>query len=921
LLAFLVLPYLFFAPGTNVLKVALAPGDGMVQGFPTKIYSTQLQLWSPYTQAGTFPFKDLDSQSSYLPGIIVMKLFPNPFGYNLLLLLHYSIAGFFTYLFLKKLGLQQVAALLGGLIFMFCGFLTAHKSHHSMLMAAAYLPVLLYLLEEYLTTGRQSWLFLGALAFGLGILAEHPQISVYTGMLSFPYLVFRVLGGPEFAGKPLVRKLIAIAGIAGVVYLLGVLVAAVEIIPVIESLKYLTREEISYPFFGTFSFPLRLWRLVFFPFFYGTQYPNLYSGSYSGAWNLTEMAGYMGILPLLFAALAFAFYRGRNKQVYFWMAVALTGLLLVLGSSTPFYRLMYHVPIYNLFRASARNWLEVNFAVAVLSAFFISHLAGGEQLPGRRYYRGAHAASAALLLVVFIALGMGKSLVQSVQAGRLVLPAVRLDSPAIFIPLIIIAVSIALLYLAYRFRQSRAFWMVTGLVLFLDLFSFGHFHDTKYPHYKVFENQPNPVAGFLEAQAPQKDEYRLYPLEMVDYEEQLYPSLNVLYGFSTMNGYGPIWMKDYAALTGIGPSGLGNKYGLLSNSRVLSLLSTRYIITSDPADHALLEGILASGGPGEAETIVEGFGDRRWRFSAQAARKSESVLLSVRGSTAISLVKFPFRLSPEGVYKLSFSARMPRKVNSDAPLMVEFAAGGKSEHETLIEAPQISGEFQPYTIYLLPGESLPRAAEIRFYTSSRAPYEIKDVRLERSQGVAYWGSPEAAPGAFPLYALRFESPEGIRAYENLNFLPRARFVTNVMAVKDAQEAIERLWHAEDLDPATTALVEEYEGTPAVQAGSVLEADYSRSEAVRLSVQTGERSFLVLADSWYPGWKVSVDGRETRMYKTDAALRGVLIEGAGVHEVEFRFVPISLYAGLAISVCAVMVILFFVIRKEYTKSTN
>jgi uncharacterized membrane protein YfhO len=70
--------------------------------------------------------------------------------------------------------------------------------------------------------------------------------------------------------------------------------------------------------------------------------------------------------------------------------------------------------------------------------------------------------------------------------------------------------------------------------------------------------------------------------------------------------------------------------------------------------------------------------------------------------------------------------------------------------------------------------------------------------------------------------------------------------------------------------------------------------------VRLKVKTGDSSFLVLSDSYYVGWKAYVDGKETPIYKTNATSRGVVIQGAGEHQVTFRFVPVSFYIGLALS---------------------
>jgi uncharacterized membrane protein YfhO len=65
--------------------------------------------------------------------------------------------------------------------------------------------------------------------------------------------------------------------------------------------------------------------------------------------------------------------------------------------------------------------------------------------------------------------------------------------------------------------------------------------------------------------------------------------------------------------------------------------------------------------------------------------------------------------------------------------------------------------------------------------------------------------------------------------------------------------------------------------------------------------------LVLADTWYPGWKATVDGLPADVLPVDGLFRGVQV-GEGEHEVVFYYSPASFKVGLGISVTAVLVIL-------------
>ena len=523
-LVFLILPYVFFAIGVNVFSIALAPGDGLVFGLPTKILMSRLELWNPYIQSGTFPFKDIGWQALYPPGILVMRIFPNSFGYNLLLLAHYSIAGSFTFLYLRRINLKLTAAYIGGITFMFCGFLSAHKGHHSMVMAASYLPVILYLFERFLHAQKISWLLLTALAFGLSILADYTAVPMYIGMILLPYILFRVLSGEEYRGQPVFRKLLVVVGVSVLIFGLGLLIAAVEILPILESLKYVTRETISYGFFASYSFDYKLLPLLIFPYFFGTQSPAFYQPYYFGPWNLTELTGYMGIFSVLFATLSLVLFRKRNSQIYFWTAVALFAFVLVLGDSTPVYKLMYRVPVYKMFRASARNWLEVNFAVATLSSLFIHYLITDSQFSKSQYFSRVSGIVILLLTAIAFTLISVKSWNFPREMEQILQKSLRINSPAIYIPLSIVVLSIILLYFLYWYRGRSVVWMIVSIIIFFDLFSFGHFHDT---WYMALDGKSNEVADFLNTSNADKNQYRILPLGVAASRQCITDSLNI----------------------------------------------------------------------------------------------------------------------------------------------------------------------------------------------------------------------------------------------------------------------------------------------------------------------------------------------------------------------------------------------------------
>jgi uncharacterized membrane protein YfhO len=73
----------------------------------------------------------------------------------------------------------------------------------------------------------------------------------------------------------------------------------------------------------------------------------------------------------------------------------------------------------------------------------------------------------------------------------------------------------------------------------------------------------------------------------------------------------------------------------------------------------------------------------------------------------------------------------------------------------------------------------------------------------------------------------------------------------------------------------------------------------RPDRVRVEATLSEPGYLVLLDSFDPGWQVTVDGRAAPLLRANVAFRAVAL-AAGTHAVEFLYRPASLERGIALS---------------------
>jgi hypothetical protein len=173
------------------------------------------------------------------------------------------------------------------------------------------------------------------------------------------------------------------------------------------------------------------------------------------------------------------------------------------------------------------------------------------------------------------------------------------------------------------------------------------------------------------------------------------------------------------------------------------------------------------------------------------------------------------------------------------------------------------------------------------------------------------------------YALAFESDTTL-VFENRAAQPRAFLASGVVVVPADDWSLVHLTD-QPIDPRTTVLLErsssdsgasgavrddgvELRGAP---IGPDERAEIVRYEpdAVVVRARTSETRYLVLTDSYFPGWRAWIDGRPVEIERASYLFRAVAVP-PGEHTVEWRYRPTSLLVGALISAggLAVMVAL-------------
>jgi hypothetical protein len=178
----------------------------------------------------------------------------------------------------------------------------------------------------------------------------------------------------------------------------------------------------------------------------------------------------------------------------------------------------------------------------------------------------------------------------------------------------------------------------------------------------------------------------------------------------------------------------------------------------------------------------------------------------------------------------------------------------------------------------------------------------------------------------PRFSLAHKNGD-VAALENKTVLPRA-FLVPLKAVKVYPEIEDQLglYRDPDFDPQQTFAVSQLpavlkqpsEAAPAsgLPLTNSVQVVRSRLNDVALrSAATGD-SVLILSQTYYPGWKASIDGQPADLFPADMTLTGIRVP-AGLHDVQVVFRPLSFKIGAALSIAAAVVLLTIALRPRNT----
>lgn len=194
-----------------------------------------------------------------------------------------------------------------------------------------------------------------------------------------------------------------------------------------------------------------------------------------------------------------------------------------------------------------------------------------------------------------------------------------------------------------------------------------------------------------------------------------------------------------------------------------------------------------------------------------------------------------------------------------------------------------------------------------FYGS---PKEKKRRVLERSNVKSqikyetYSGNPDEI--------LRLLNPEIVFFDDSL---PRAFLVPDLQIEKIPH--LINVYFDKEFDPRKRVLLSEpIDWQPSQSFSGGVESISYQPNKVKIKTHQNGKAFLVLLDSWFPGWKATVDGKLATIYRANYFYRTVALE-SGNHVIEFIYEPEGWRIGKTISIFSLLLLLvgIFKFRKK------
>jgi Bacterial membrane protein YfhO len=328
----------------------------------------EMPYWNPLASGGQ-PLAANPAYELWYPPQWLIFLPSFHFGFQLHVIVHFTIAALGMFLLLRSLDASVAAALFGALAFAFSGPVLSLSTKLPLLFAYAWMPLALYFTRRLISEWSFTNLSGAALTLGMQLLIGEPTMVLQTWMLIAAYLAYRWRSARGDVPR------VALAGV------LAALVAAAQLIPALDFARDTVRVKPMFWLVANWSMPLFRPVEMLFPSLF-TRIPG--EGGHARVMTMyayrTEPYINEIYLGIFVAVLALAAVLTRKRGALAFSTLFIGAVILAAGEHTPLLQLFYDLHIGRSLRYPEKFVLTAAFVTIVWAALQFDRLRGDAKL-------------------------------------------------------------------------------------------------------------------------------------------------------------------------------------------------------------------------------------------------------------------------------------------------------------------------------------------------------------------------------------------------------------------------------------------------------------------------------------------------------------------------------------------------------------
>lgn len=865
-----------------------------------------IPLWTTLISNGR-PLFTMVFNAFLHPFWILAIVFSVPIGASLVNLAKMFFAFLFMYMYLKKIGINTIYSIIGGIIYTLAGFNSVWLNWPHVLVSS-FAPFMFWGIEKFLErrTFRSGIYFVFAIVSL--IFGGMPSIAGYFLYLSVFYFLMRL-----FWMKIPKRDTIKILLKFSLLIIIGILLTSIQLIPTIEFFNFI---DISYRVKNSLRhLPLSSLIQLFLPFFYGS--PSFYN--WKGYSNFNETSGYTGVVSFIFlvGVPIFLFLRKiktikllisdifLKNLLFFWSSSVIS--LSIIYKIGPFFDIVRFLPIFST-NSNTRLFSVFAFSQAVGTSLMLSIIAS-TTIESKAVRKIIKFGTTIFLFFLALMLGIG------IYKVFFYYPVAKMSKPFIFSHLSFLrwinfvwfifqtGVTVLLVYfLLLNKNKKNVVNILFALFVSLDMLFF-NYRQNGIVRREYFFPETKGISYLKE---------NLKPYERVATFDGVFmiPGTQLAYNINSAFTHS-FYSKDHKFLidlfikkafvtpTAIQP--LSKNTNFLSP--LIDIFGIKYIVF--PPD-----GILYSYVISQNINIVDIGKIWKDRYVIQTFQIPNNYTLNrlcllfatykkrVFGNGQILIIDTKGKTIAKQSFKLfhlkdntweCFDFNVVLKKGS---YKIKIVSDASEENSITIWS---SGNKDLYR----DGEVITNREKTRGDLTFRAYFQNKELNdkytlVYKGNDMVVYKNNSFNSGIFLVNRILFyEDKEDIREYLNLNSFDPEQEVF-------IKKGVLNKFKAEQCG---------------VKKGKI---ELYSANKLKYIINTDCDAILITPEIWYPGWKVYVNGKEGDILKVNLIFRGVLVP-KGNNEVYFVYNPISFKVGVLVSFLSLIFFLTLItLERFYSK---